>query len=86
MSKNHETNSLDRVSQIKAKHLFMLMAISELWGSDHSIYGENVVFGCQLFMDSIQDDLEELQELLEKDTSEIKPKDIANIKSIKKEA
>jgi hypothetical protein len=67
MAKNNEVTLLDKIYETRMKHNFMLLAISELWGSEHSDYStqENIL-GCQLLMDHIGDELEEIQEAVEK--------------------
>jgi hypothetical protein len=62
----------DSIHQIRVKQLFMTQAISQLWGSRDSLYGEDVVFGCKLLMHDIQADIAEVERLLEEKTLTVK--------------
>jgi hypothetical protein len=52
----------------------MSIAIPELWNGEE--YVEEVSTGCQLIMDEIVDDLEEVLKMLEKET----PKNVEKLK------
>lgn len=48
---------LDQMYEARLKLRFMSVAISELWGSTHSEYGEDIAFGSQLLLHDIEMDL-----------------------------
>ena len=68
----------DKVYQTRCKQLFMAIAIPELWNGEE--YVEEVSVGCQLIMNEIVDDLEEVIKMLEK---EVIPKNIEKFKKQK---
>lgn len=56
----------DRIREIQAKQQFMRIAIPALWDGD-SIHTETTIFGCQIIMDDIVEDLIEVLKTLNPD-------------------
>jgi len=64
-AKEPEFNVLDKMNEVKMKHAFMSVAIDNLWGNEHSIYGEDVICGCHFLMNDIGDDLLKIHKALD---------------------
>lgn len=83
MAKNNEENLLERIHEVRLKHNFMTLAIVELWGCEHSDFStDDNISGAQLLMHHIGDELEDIQEAMEKETTS----DSKNLKLLKKGA
>lgn len=54
----------NRLSEIQAKQQFMSIAITDIWGGD-SIHTSTTIFGCQLIMQEIVDDLTGVLKMLD---------------------
>ena len=69
----------DIIRPAKAKLEFMTAAIVELWGSEHTKYGEETIFGCQKLLFGISEDLQKITDAEEKEIED----SIENVKPIK---
>jgi hypothetical protein len=58
-------NVLDQLNEVRAKYTFLREAIVNLWGNEHTEYGEEYVFGCNLLMADVGDELKEIHKALD---------------------
>ena len=56
---------LDRFYDARLKLHFMNTAISGLWGSEDTDFGNKIVLGCGLLMDDIEEDFEAIHKSLD---------------------